>query len=72
MLEVAYIGFDILNRQASIHALHQNFEYRARAAEHFAPSEDYNVACLVNRRHPSPTDSFETVHQNFNSELIEF
>ena len=71
MLEVAYIGFDILNRQASIHALHQNFEYRARAAGHFAPSEDYNSACITNRRHTSPTGSFETVHLNFVSELIE-
>ncbi len=62
ILEIAYIGFDILNRQASIHALHQNFEYRARQANHIAPTEDYN---LVSRRNLSPTESFETAHQNF-------
>jgi hypothetical protein len=73
MLEVAYIGFDILNRQASIHALHQNFEYRARAAEHLTPSEDYNIVnAVTHRRHYSPTESFETVNQDFISELIEF
>jgi len=72
MLEVAYIGFDILNRQASIHALHQNFEYRARAAEHLTPSEDYNIVNVAHRRHYSPTESFETVNQDFVSELIEF
>jgi hypothetical protein len=71
MLEVAYIGFDILNRQASIHALHQNFEYRARAAEHLAPSEDYNIVSLAHRRAYSPAESFETVNQDFQSELIE-
>jgi len=71
MLEVAYIGFDILNRQASIHALHQNFEYRARAAEHLTPSEDYNVINVTHRRHYSPNESFETVNQDFVSELIE-
>jgi len=72
MLEVAYIGFDILNRQASIHALHQNFEYRARAAEHLTPSEEYNIANIVHRRHCSLTESFETVNQDFLSGLIEF
>ena len=71
MLEVAYIGFDILNRQASIHALHQNFEFRARAAEHMTPSEDYNLVNIIHRRHYSPTDSFETVNQDFHSELFE-
>jgi hypothetical protein len=71
MLEVAYIGFDILNRQASIHALHQNFEYRARAAEHLTPSEDYNIVNTTHRRHYSPADSFETVNEEFVSELIE-
>jgi hypothetical protein len=71
MLEVAYIGFDILNRQASIHALHQNFEYRARAAEHLTPSEDYNVINVTHRRHYSPAESFETVNQDFVSELVE-
>ncbi len=72
MLEVAYIGFDILNRQASIHALHQDFEYRARAAEHLAPSEDHSVLNTIHRRHHSPSESFETVNQDFVSELIEF
>ena len=71
MLEVAYIGFDILNRQASIHALHQNFENRARAAEHLTPSEDYNPGHGSLRRPYSPTESFETVNQDFLSELIE-
>ncbi|CAF1529511.1 unnamed protein product [Adineta steineri] len=71
MLEVAYIGFDILNRQASIHALHQNFEYRARVAEHLTPSEDFNIGHIINRRHCSSTDSFETVNQDFHSELID-
>ena len=71
MLEVAYIGFDILNRQASIHALHQNFEFRARAAEHLTPSEDDNLVNLVHRRPCSPTESFETVNQDFHSALIE-
>ncbi|UJR09876.1 hypothetical protein I4U23_014098 [Adineta vaga] len=71
MLEVAYIGFDILNRQASIHALHQNFEYRARAAEHLTPSDDFHAINLPNHRHCSPTESFETVQQDFHSELIE-
>jgi hypothetical protein len=72
MLEVAYIGFDILNRQASIHALHQNFEYRARAAEHITPSEDYNVIHSTHRRQCSPAESFETVNQDFISGVIEF
>jgi hypothetical protein len=71
MLEVAYIGFDILNRQASIHAIHQTFEYRARAAEHITPSEDYNVVNVTHRRNFSPAESFETVNQDFGSELIE-
>ncbi|CAF1608182.1 unnamed protein product [Rotaria magnacalcarata] len=71
MLEVAYIGFDILNRQASIHALHQNFEYRARFAEHLAPSEDYNPMNAMHRRRCASTESFETVNQNFLSEVVE-
>lgn len=71
MLEVAYIGFDILNRQASIHALHQNFEYRARAAEHLTPSEDYNLVNIIHRRNLTPAESFETVNQDFHSETIE-
>ena len=71
MLEVAYIGFDILNRQASIHALHQNFENLARAAEHLTPSEDYTPSHGNYRRHYSPTESFETVNQDFVSEMFE-
>ena len=62
MLEIAYIGFDILNRQASVHALHQDFEYRARQAEHVTPLEDFN---LISRRNLSPGESFETVNQEF-------
>ena len=58
MLEIAYIGFDILNRQATIHAVHQDFEHRARQAEHFLPMEDI-------RGHLSSSDSFETVHEEF-------
>jgi len=57
-----YVGVDILNRQASIHALHQNFKYRARQANHIAPTEAYN---LVSRRNLSLSESFETGHQNF-------
>ncbi|CAF0952439.1 unnamed protein product [Rotaria sordida] len=72
MLEVAYIGFDILNRQASIHALHQNFEYRARVAEHLAPSEDFNYVNIIHRPHHSSNESFETVNQDFHSDLVEF
>ncbi|CAF2679435.1 unnamed protein product [Rotaria sp. Silwood2] len=72
MLEVAYIGFDILNRQASIHALHQTFEYRARVAEHLASSEDFNHINIMHRRQHSSTDSFETVNQDFVLELVEF
>ena len=73
MLEVAYIGFDILNRQASIHALHQTFEFRARAAEHLTPSEDDSVpSIIVNARDYSSTNSFETVNQDYVSESIEF
>lgn len=34
ILEITYIGFDILNRQATIHAVHQDFEHRARQAQH--------------------------------------
>ena len=71
MLEVAYIGFDILNRQASIHALHQNFESRARAAQYLTPSEDFHFGNSLPRRH-SPAESFETVNQDFQLELIEF
>ena len=72
ILEVAYIGFDILNRQASIHALHQTLESRARAAEHLTPSEDSHAVNVVHYRHYSPTDSFETVNQDLTLELIEF
>lgn len=71
LLEVAYIGFDILNRQASIHALHQNFEYRARVAEQLAPSEDFNLMNFMHRRHCSSTESFETVNQDFLSDSVE-
>lgn len=71
MLEVAYIGFDILNRQASIHALHQNFEYRARAAEQITPLDDCQASNLPHRQFCTPTESFETVHEHFQSELIE-
>jgi hypothetical protein len=72
MLEVAYIGFDILNRQASIHALHQNFEYRARAAEHNTPLEEYNFIHNTHRRPCSSSESFETVKQDFPTGSIEF
>ncbi|CAF0829353.1 unnamed protein product [Adineta ricciae] len=68
MLEIAYIGFDILNRQASIHALHQDFEYRARQAEQPPPSEDYTYRF---RRNLSPTESFESVDQEFKSDLAD-
>ncbi|CAF1482228.1 unnamed protein product [Adineta ricciae] len=71
MLEVAYIGFDILNRQASIHALHQNFEYRARAAEHLTPSDDFHVGSPNQRRYCTPSESFETINQDFQLENIE-
>jgi hypothetical protein len=71
ILEVAYIGFDILNRQASIHALHQNFEYRARAAEHLTPSEDYNTMNIAHQTHQSSWDSFETVEQDLSAQIIE-
>ncbi len=57
MLEIAYIGFDILNRQASIHALHQDFEYRARQAEHTSQLEDDNFR---SKRNSSMAESFET------------
>ncbi|CAF0816867.1 unnamed protein product [Rotaria sp. Silwood1] len=67
MLEIAYIGFDILNRQASIHAVHQNFEYRARQAEHLVSSED---SIFITKQNLSPAESFETVHQEFIKELI--
>jgi hypothetical protein len=72
LLEVAYIGFDILNRQASIHALHQTLECRARAAEHLTPSEDSHAVNIIHCRHYSPSDSFETVNQDLTLELIEF
>ena len=62
MLEIAYIGFDILNRQATIHAVHQDFEHRARQAEHILPLEEY-------RSQLSFSDSFETVHEEFLSPL---
>lgn len=71
MLEVAYIGFDILNRQASIHALHQTFEYRARVAEQLSPIDDYNFVNFTHRRRCSSTETFETVNQNFSSEIVE-
>jgi hypothetical protein len=64
LLEITYIGFDILNRQASIHAVHQDFEYRARQADHVVLSEDYN---LIPKRNLSPTESFQTVNQEFQS-----
>jgi hypothetical protein len=64
ILEIAYIGFDILNRQASIHALHQDFEYRARQADHVVFVEDDN---LIPKRNLSPMESFETVNQEFQS-----
>jgi hypothetical protein len=67
ILEIAYIGFDILNRQASIHAVHQNLEYRARQAEYVTPVEDYNS---VSKRNLSPTESFETADQEFTSVLF--
>ncbi|CAF1392132.1 unnamed protein product [Rotaria sordida] len=67
MLEIAYIGFDILNRQVSIHALHQNFEYRARQAGHIASSEDLT---LITKQNSAPAESFETVEQEFIRELI--
>ncbi|CAF1005992.1 unnamed protein product [Adineta steineri] len=62
MLEIAYIGFDILNRQASIHALHQDFEYRARQAEQTASSDESNFRL---KSHMLSTESFETVNQEF-------
>ncbi|CAF1525942.1 unnamed protein product, partial [Rotaria sordida] len=62
ILEITYIGFDILNRQVSIHAIHQNFEHRARQAEHIVQSEDSNLSTKQNL---SPAESFETVHQEF-------
>lgn len=64
MLEVAYIGFDILNRQVSIHALHQNFEYRARQAENQASLEDKS---LMKDQAFLSTESFHTVHEEFSS-----
>ncbi|CAF4539172.1 unnamed protein product, partial [Rotaria sp. Silwood2] len=65
MLQVAYIGFDILNHQASIHALPENCEYLARAAEHLALLEDFNHVNVIHHRHISPTESFETVNEDF-------
>lgn len=66
MLEIAYIGFDILNRQVSIHAVHQDFAYRARQAEHIASSlEEFN---FITKQRLSPADSFETVQQEFLSD----
>ncbi|CAM2707818.1 unnamed protein product [Rotaria socialis] len=67
MLEIAYIGFDILNRQVTIHALHQNFEHRARQAEHQIPSSSYN---LRRKTSLSPAESFVTVDEEFISELM--
>ncbi|CAF3319998.1 unnamed protein product [Rotaria socialis] len=67
MLEIAYIGFDILNRQVTIHALHQNFEHRARQAEHQIPSSSYNLRRKTNL---SPAESFVTVDEEFISELM--
>jgi hypothetical protein len=62
ILEIAYIGFDILNRQASIHAVHQDFKYRARQAEHIIPLEDSH---FISRRNLSLAESFETTNQEF-------
>lgn len=62
MLEIAYIGFDILNRQASIHAVHQDYEHRARQAEHFLPFEESHVPF---GQHLASADSFVTVNQEF-------
>ena len=68
MLEIAYIGFDILNRQASIHALHQDYEYRARQA---AQLESLDDEARRLRRMSSSRDSFVTVHEEFSYESNE-
>lgn len=56
ILEIAYIGFDILNRQATIHAVHQDFKYRAEQIS-LTPVEN------LPQQPPLPSaKSFESFH----------
>ena len=67
ILEITYIGFDILNRQASIHALHQKFENRARKVEYLTTSQNDTP---TSRQSLSQAESFVTVHQEFIPDLV--